>query len=325
MAVLPDEEDKQLTAPPAPAVAALRNVTGVAAQDNGSLTQVALDKQQDAAQTVASNYTPPVDSPTAQSQQQEASRSTTSQPQTAGNTTSTAPPPKPAAPTGPTQRPYAPQNDPRDANYWANKQALESSFYAAQASVLRQQSEDDVETNLYGMELAEYNRRRKRNMGESRLGTGSAYTGAARRDQLENDTDFMFDATRRQRQKASRDMERQDEIGRLRSQRDRDIRELETATARQMGDDMVKESATGAGDAEIGPKSYPEKGKNTSAQQARIRKRMENQTKRIKAIREQIKKTRNPAKKEKLQKQVQRIRKKRTNLQGRLGKITTKD
>ena len=216
------------------------------------------------------------------------------------------------------------KEDPRGPDYWANVAALDANYAAELAYIDRDQLDDDIETNMTAMELAEYNRRRKRDMGEARLGTGSAYTGQARRDQTENDVDYMTDSMRRDRQKSRRDYDREFERGRLAAQLAKDKGDLYANAAQDAADQKADQSANSSGDAEP-PKG--EQGNNKpnaqKQKQQKIRNQMAAITKQIQQLRNQMQKTKNPKQKQKLRNQIDRLQKKRAQLQGKLGKNTT--
>lgn len=216
------------------------------------------------------------------------------------------------------------KEDPRGPDYWANVAALDANYAAELAYIDRDQLDDDIETNMTAMELAEYNRRRKRDMGEARLGSGSAYTGQARRDQTENDVDYMTDSMRRDRQKSRRDYDREFQRGRLAAQLEADKGELYANAAQDLADQKADQSANSAGDADLPKGDKP--GNKPDAQkqkQQNIRKQMAAITKQIQQLRKQMEKTKNPKQKQKLRNQIDRLQKKRAQLQGKLGKNTT--
>ena len=206
--------------------------------------------------------------------------------------------------------------DPRDENYYANVKAIEATFGAESEALIAQQGRDDDDTIMENALLAEYNRRRKRNMGESRLGSGGAYTGGARDQQIENDIDFGLDLGRREIAASDRRFQRDLEMGRLQTQRDNDIRELETETARMMGEKAEEESATSAGDAVVEKTTTTTPDKN----KIRLQNKVKIQNKRIEKLRNRLEEADTPQKKERIQKQLNRIKKRRSHAKGKLGK-----
>lgn len=206
--------------------------------------------------------------------------------------------------------------DPRDENYYANVKAIEATFGAESEALIREQGRDDDDTILENALLTEYNRRRKRNMGESRLGSGGAYTGGARDQQIENDIDFTLDMGRREMAASDRRSQRDLERGRLETQRDNDIRELETETARLMGEKAEEESATSAGDAVVEKTTTTKPDKNA----IRLRNKVKIQTNRINKLKERFSEADTPEEKERIRKQLQRVKKRRSHAKGKLGK-----
>lgn len=216
------------------------------------------------------------------------------------------------------------KEDPRGPDYWANVAALDANYAAELAYIDRDQLDDDIETNMTAMEMAEYNRRRKRDMGEARLGSGSAYTGQARRDQTENDVDYMTDSMRRDRQKSRRDYDREFERGRLAAQLEADKGDLYANAAQNAADQKTDQSANSSGDAEPGTDKPGENKPDPQKQkQKAIRKQMAAITQQIQQLRKQMEKAKNPKQKQKIRNQIDRLQKKRTQLQGKLGKNTS--
>jgi len=325
--------------PSAPPAAGIRNNNGIRAQARGPLTQQALrnrasggvrpgagqpQKPKGPSGGVKPGKGPPGrfgnGRPTPLDKQRERERKRR-EAEAAKNKPPAAPPPsKPPQPTV-LPDPYASgvKPDPRDENYYANKLAINSMFDAEIAALDASGQRAETGFNQDGMVLAEYNRQRKRNIGESRLGTGSAYGGNARREQSENDLDYQINEGRRFRDKADADAQRELERGRRNADRNSQLRRLETETGDSLADDMANESANSAGDAQPEADTKPNKpasGKNN--QEQRLRGRIKNMNERIEKLRKQLANTKDPKKREQLQKQIQRTRKRRSRVKGKL-------
>lgn len=321
-----------IASPPAGGV---RNLRGNQAQNRGPMTKEALRKKQ----TPTGGVKPGAaggqgqfggGKPTPLDKQRERekrkrereARARANQNQNQNKPTSPQPPVKPYTPTA-APNPYgANKPDPRDENYWANVNAINAMYDVELAGLDAEGQQAETRFNEEGMVQAEYNRQRKRNMGESRLGSGSAYSGSARRDQLENDLDYMIAEGRRFRDKSDVDLQREIERGRINSERDADIRELETATAESLADRMAEESATSAGDAGIPeptpPGEKPAKPTPGARNQQRLTNKIANQTERIKKLREQLAKTKDPKKRARIEKQIRILRKRRSHAKGKV-------
>ena len=92
---------------------------------------------------------------------------------------------------GPTPGELTPQNDPRDSIYYANTAALSAQYALerGQNILTRNQAARDYERSR--SEILTDRSRAKRELAESMLGTGGAYSGFHRRQQTEGDQDHL--------------------------------------------------------------------------------------------------------------------------------------
>lgn len=139
-----------------------------------------------------------------------------------------------------------------------------------------------------------------------------------------NDTDYMINEVRRARAKADADSQRNLDRFRLGARKDQDIRDLEIETARQMAEDMANQAETSSGDALPGdgvPEPTPAEEQKTpkiDPTRKRIQNRIKNQTRRIQKMNEQLSETKDPDKREKLQKRINAEKKRRTQAKGKI-------
>ena len=219
--------------------------------------------------------------------------------------------------------------DPRDETYWANFHAINAQFDSEILALDAEGARATTAFNQEGLALAEYNRLRKRDMGESRLGSGSAYSGNALRDQLENDLEYTINEGRRFRSKQDADAARETDRGRLGFERNAALRQLEIDTAQQMADEMGDESIESAGDAGLPEEEGGDettaggeaaKGPTTKelARRRALRRKVKKQTKRIKRLREKRQEAENPKQKERITETIKKVRKNRTKTKGKL-------
>jgi hypothetical protein len=309
-------------APSAPPAGGVRNNQGINAQARGPKTQEMLQKQRLAAKRAVAKKKPAFDVVGVKVLPDKSGKPKP-KPKDPGKPadTSTDKPKPPVTTTTKTNysaaNPYGAEKlDPRDENYYANVKAIEATFGAEAQALIAEQTRDDDDTALENAQLADYNRRRVRGMAEARLGSGGSYTGGARDEQIENATDFQNDMFRRgtayQDRKDQRDLSR----ARLRSQADRDIRELETETSKLMGEQALNESATSSGDAVVETTTTTTPDKN----RIRLQKKIQIQTNRIKQLQASLGDADTPKQKERIRKQINQMKKRRTHAKGKLGK-----
>lgn len=293
--------------PPAPAV---RNIQG-SGQQQGSISDAVANQSQPAGtpkvETVAKADTPGsqsnLESTKAQTSiQSSATPATTpTQPQPTATGTRVSAPPTPTAV-------YDKKNDPRTEAYWANVTALQATYGGQMANLQAQEDQANIQFDQETLIQNEYQRRRKRDLAEARLGTGSAYTGSARRQQGNNDFEFALSEGRRNQDKFNADQARNNERFNLGAQ----LASQEADLFRQYTDQFVKgvqnESQTSKGDPTFVPE--PKKPKDYS-------KQIKGTTKRIETLRERMKNTDNPRQKARIQDKIERLRKRRSTLQGK--------
>ena len=294
--------------PPAPAVKSIQG----SGQQQGSISSAVADQSQPAGTPKVESVVKP-DNPSSQSNLESTQAQTSIQ-----NSSSpvTAPPQlnkpvsfgtKVTAPSSSTAT-YDKKNDPRDKSYWANVTALQATYGGQMALLQAEEDRANVQFNQDTTLQNEYQRRRKRDLAESRLGTGSSYTGSARRQQGENDFEFAVNEGRRRQDKFNADQQRNNERFNLGAQ----LSNQEADLFRQYTDRFVKgiadESQTSAGDATF------------VAEKPDYSKRIASTTKRIQTLRERMKKADNPRQKARIQDKIERLRKRRSTLQGKAGK-----
>lgn len=297
MAVLPDK-DLIPPAPPAPAVG-----SGTNQQNQGSTVAQAAAGQQKAQEPTAKIVTPgEKDTPqsnvpktTSQSSSNDSPQTQTQGSQQQPRTTLgfSAPPPTPT---------YDNRPDPRTPEYYANLAALNATF-GAQLGML--QSEQDASDLRYSQETMfqnEYQRRRRRDLAEARLGTGSAYTGSARRERAENDLDFAMEQARRGLDKNAEDNERRARLMGIEADRNQQIAGLDQEYVDRLNQSYQEESETSAGDREYTP-DYASQIKALTNQ--------------IKKLQGQLKSVKDPKKRAKIKSKIDELKKQRATAQGK--------
>lgn len=194
------------------------------------------------------------------------------------------------------------QDDPRDSIYWANKVALDASLLTDQATIQNSLDANRLDFNLESQLQDEYNRRRVRDMAESRFGTGSSYSGAYRRQQKENAFDYMVDSNRRGADYANRNRELGFESNQLTDAYNENLNKLEQEGAARALDKYTRESEELAGDPSNVRPNYGPMIKNTN--------------KRIATVRARIKDA-GPEEKKRLTKQLRQLQTRRATLKGK--------
>jgi hypothetical protein len=197
---------------------------------------------------------------------------------------------------------YSGGPDPRTPEYYANLQALQATF-GAQLGLL--QNEQDTANTRFNQESDfqnEYQRRRRRDLAESRLGSGSAYTGSARRERSQNDIDFAMEQARRNLDKTSSDSERVARLNALETERNQAIQKLDREFSDKLTQSLKDESETSAGDREFKP-DYAARIKTIGG--------------RITKLRGRLKKTDNPRKRAEIKAKIKELRKRRSEYQGK--------
>ena len=309
-------------APSAPPAGGVRNNQGINAQARGQKTQDMLRKQKLAAKRAGVKK--PVAPAPGVTPTTNAAPTSTQKPNQNNQPASTPDKPKPMTPPKTTTstfsaapNPYQEKPDPRDENYEANVKAIEATVGVELLALERAQTQDDEAYIAESARLTDYNARRVRSMAESRLGTGASYTGGARREQIENATDFANNMGDREAAYETRMQDRGLERTRVRTQADRDIRELETETARLIGEQALDDSQNSSGDAVIETTTTPG---TVDKSKLRLQKKIQTQTGRIKTLRERLEEADTPKQRERIRNQIARIRKRRTHAKGKLNK-----
>lgn len=202
----------------------------------------------------------------------------------------------------PTPR-FVEQPDPRDSMYWANRMALETTLGTNLAYLQHEQDRSDT-SYAENTELQnEYMRRRVRDMAESRLGTGSIYSGSHVRAQRENKYDFMADERRRALDKQASDNELDYEQNSLMNEYNASLQQEELAGAGRAMEQYAQESEEARGDAAATKPKYGRKIKDTN--------------KRIKLIRGRMEEASTEGERRRWQKQYRNLQKRRAVLKGK--------
>jgi hypothetical protein len=201
---------------------------------------------------------------------------------------------------------FVEQPDPRDATYWANRMALETTLGTNLAYLQNEQDRSNASYNENTALQSEYNRRRVRDLAENRLGTGSIYSGSHRRDQRENAYDFMVDERRRSLDKQAADNELTFERNALIGGHGEDLAALEGEGAQRILDRYALESEENPGDSTNVRPKYGRKIKDTN--------------KRIQFVRGKIGDANTPEEKKRLTKQLTILQKRRATLKGKARK-----
>lgn len=230
----------------------------------------------------------------------------------AGDTTQQEKSPRQGTTAATTTAPAAPapqfdnQPDPRTPEYYAHKAALDAQF---NTQLLGLQSEQDAANLRFDQESMiqnEYQRQRRRNLAEARLGTGSAYTGSARRERAENDIDFAFEQARRNLDKTESDNRRTNQFQGIEADRSAAIADLDQQFVDRYVEGLMNEANTSAGDRQFDPSPYAP-----------------NYQKQIRGLTDQIKKLQsrlegaNPRQRARIKAKIGRLRKRRSKLQGK--------
>jgi hypothetical protein len=216
------------------------------------------------------------------------------------------PPPPTPSPTTP-QPTYNPKPDPRDSQYWANKQALESTFALEMERLNAQETQSSNDFALESAQMDEYNRRRQKAIAEARLGRGLR-SGGAREERALNDIDYLLDSGRRQGAKSASDADRNLQRGSLKEQLRTNLEKEYLGANDRMISAMINESETGAGDSQNMEGIF-----RREDLQAGIKKT----TKRIKALREKQKKA-GPAQSKIIEARIKNLQQRRTKMKGKL-------
>lgn len=285
-------------APPAPSLGAQNQ------QNQGSTVAQAAAGQQSNQEPTAT-IVKPGDKEKSESNVQNTSStqpSTTSQPQSGSTSKTGGDKPKFAFSAPPPTPTYDNRPDPRTPEYYANKAALEATFGA---DLVGLQSEQDAADLRFDQETAiqnEYQRRRRRDLAEARLGTGSAYTGSARRERSENLLDFQIEQARRNLDKSAQDNDRLARLFGLESERNQALLGLDQDFANRLSQSYQEESQTSAGDREYTP--------DYAGQIRAI-------TNQIQRLQSQLKRANNPQKRARIKGKIDELKKRRSQIQGK--------
>jgi hypothetical protein len=201
--------------------------------------------------------------------------------------------------------------DPRDSVYWQNAQAIEATLGPGGTEMISLLAEQQQAKRAFDTDIdrqVEYNRRRARDLAEARLGTGSAYSGMARRAQRENAQDFMADIGNRQSAFSdanyNRNIRRQDVENRYLSA----LRQEEAAGTSRVYDNMMEQANESGGDRTFTPDDP----------NASFRRQVKGTTKRIKGLRAKLEDTTSDKQRARIEKRLDRLRKRRSKLQGKI-------
>lgn len=188
---------------------------------------------------------------------------------------------------------------PTDKEYWANIAALNSQFMTESARTIAEQTNADNDYQRETARLATDRERSRRNLAESLLGRGSSvYSGMHRRDQIEGDIDYVYNADRMGSDKLSADSARAAERA--------DIRLRLTPNS---GTEWTAASAAATARADARRADQAESGAPDYS--INIKQRVKGENKRIKALRAKYEKVDDPERKKKIRKRIHNIRRRR--------------
>ena len=188
---------------------------------------------------------------------------------------------------------------PTDKEYWANIAALNSQFMTESARTIAEQTNADNDYQRETERLSTDRERSRRNLAESLLGRGSSvYSGMHRRDQIEGDIDYIYNADRMSSDKLAADSARAAERA--------DIRLRLTPNS---GTEWTAASAAATARADARAAEQAESGAPDYS--ITIKQRVKGENKRIKALRAKYREVDDPERKKKIRKRIHEIRRRR--------------